>query len=375
MHLRLSSVLTSLSLCTTLATSPATAQVGFTQLQLAGMPVTLVYPTDAKAAPLTIGAFEIEVAVGAPPAAPPAGRWPLVVTSHGTAGSPLPDHGLAAALARGGFVVAQPLHAGDNFRDASKAGPESWITRPAEVRRLIDALAAHPQWGERIATERVAVHGTSAGGVTALSLAGAQWRTLALLEHCNAHLEADIGFCFNGTPDAAAQARRRASFERARGVPERFLPAEVTAWQGGQSPASDTAAGFDPRPDPRIASVSLSVPVAAIFSAASLARVQIPVGLIAARSDRMLVPQFHSDHVRQHCKSCTVLADLPRAAHFDVMHPWPAAVAAEVTRLQTRGVETDPAFDARLRDEAYARVVQFHRRHLGLWGPVGMAAR
>ena len=40
-----------------------------------------------------------------------------------------------------GFVVAVPLHRGDNFGDMSEIGPPSWRRRPAEVSRAIDALA------------------------------------------------------------------------------------------------------------------------------------------------------------------------------------------------------------------------------------------
>lgn len=347
--------------------APAAAQVGYTQTTLAGLPVTLVYPTAEKARRHAFGAFEIEVAVDAPVAPAASGRRRLVVTSHGTAGSPLPDHGIAAALARAGFVVAQPLHAGDNFRDASKAGPEAWQTRPGEVTRLVDALAAHPQWGPLLQLDRVGVHGTSAGGATVLALAGAQWNTLALVRHCQAHLEEDIGFCFNGAGDDAARERRRASFERARGVPEVFLPADLKAWRGGRSPqtaAADAGTPFDARPDARIASVTAAVPVGAIFSAASLARVRVPVGIVAARDDDMLLPRFHSDLVLRHCRACVSLADLEGATHFDVMHPWPAEVNEAVRAQQTRGVRTNPAFDRRLREEAYARVAAFHRRHL-----------
>ncbi len=364
-----------------LTATSALAQVGFTQMEFNGLPVTLVYPTRAKASKLAIGAFEIEVAVDAPLAPSAAGRRHLIVTSHGTAGSALPDHGVAAALARAGFVVAQPMHAGDNWRDGSKAGPEAWRTRPAEVLRVIDALAADPRWGAQLHFDRVGVHGTSAGGSTGLSLAGAQWSVLTMLQHCGTNIEADLGFCFTGAPDAAEQAKRRATFERVRDVPAAYLPAEITAWHGGRSPAMPAtgsartvgspagspspAPAFDARPDARIASVSLAVPVAAIFSAESLARVQVPVGLVAAQADEWLAPHFHSGHVLRHCTSCTLLADLPGATHFDVMQPWPAAAGAEVARRQMWGATTNPAFDTRLRDEAYARVVKFHLQHLG----------
>lgn len=347
------------------AQTQAQTLVGYTQLELAGVPVTMVYPTATPSKHQAFGPFELDVAVDATPLpAERGGRRRLVVTSHGTAGSPLPDHGIAAALARAGFVVAQPLHAGDNFRDAAKAGPDSWVTRPAEVSKVIDALASHPRWGALLQLDKVGVHGTSAGGATALSLAGAQWSTLALVRHCGAQLEKDVGFCFNGAPDEATQARRRASFERARGVPDTFLPAELKLPRGGRSPGPQIDASFDARPDPRVGSVTVSVPVGAIFSPESLARVRVPVGVVVARDDDMLLPEFHALHVLRHCTACTLLADLPGATHFDVMHPWPAATQEAVRAQQVRGVRTSAGFDARLRDSAYDRIVQFHRKQL-----------
>ncbi len=187
------------------AASAATAQVGLARVDLGGVPVTLVYPTAAAASRQAYGPFELDVAADAEPLP---GVRRLVVISHGTGGSPLPDHALAAALVRAGFVVAQPLHAGDNHQDASR-GPESWVTRPQEVSRVIDALAAHPAWSGRLKLDRVGVHGHSAGGLTALTLAGARWRTLNLVRHCQQHLEDDLGFCLNGAADPAVQARRR----------------------------------------------------------------------------------------------------------------------------------------------------------------------
>lgn len=142
---------------------------------------------------MTLGLFELEVA---PDAVPRPGRHRLIVMSHGTGGSPLSDHAMAATLARAGFVVAQPLHRGDNHQDARDAGPASWTRRPTEASRAIDLLASHPAWQQRVLTDRVGVHGMSAGGTTALQLAGAQWSVLSLVRHCPAHGDEDFGFCF-----------------------------------------------------------------------------------------------------------------------------------------------------------------------------------
>jgi pimeloyl-ACP methyl ester carboxylesterase len=121
---------------------------------------------------------------------------------------------------------------------------------------------------------------------------------------------------------------------------------------------------LDPRPDARIAAVSMAVPVAAIFSPESLARIRIPAGVVGAQRNEVLVPRFHSARVLELCKTCTRLADLPGAGHFDVLWPWPERVAREVAAEQARGGLPVHGFDAGLREAAQATIVAFHRQHL-----------
>lgn len=338
---------------------PASAQVGLVRTELAGVPVHLVYPTAQATQRLVWGPFELDAALDATPLE---GRRRLVVMSHGTGGSPLVDHDLAATLARAGFVVAQPMHAGDNFQDHSRAGPEAFATRPGEASRLIDALAAHPQWQGRLQLDRVGVHGMSAGGVTALSLAGAQWSTWQLVQHCLAQGEADLGFCYNGLADPQAQAKRRSGYESARGVPAAQMPEAVTQLRGGRTPDATAA---DQRPDPRVAAVTVAVPVAAIFTADSLARIQVPVGVVSAPRDTMLLPRFHSDHVLAHCRSCQPLATLAGGGHFDVLAPWPDSMAQAVGRQHPRGGFTEPGFNRAERSAAFAAIAAFYVQQLG----------
>ena len=305
-----------------------------------------------------MGAFTIQVALNA---APLDQRQRLVVISHGTGGSAIADHALADKLARAGFVVAQPQHEGDNFRDQRLAGPESFERRPHEVLQVIDALAKDTLWSPRLALDKVGVHGMSAGGVTGIALAGGQWRLLNLVRHCNDNAPTDESFCFQGAKDGAARAERQARYDRARNVPELFLPSELKTLHGGRTPSAGQP---DPRPDPRVAAVTLAVPLAVIFSPESLARIRIPVGVVSAQRDEVLVPRFHSDHLLRHCKRCTRLADLPGAGHFDLLWPWPESVAREVGAQQVRGGLPVPGFDARLREAAHDRIVAFHRQHL-----------
>ena len=142
--------------------TPAAAQVGMTRILVGELSVTLVYPTALAVTPRQIGPFPIAVALDSPPAPRidgGAGRRSLIVLSHGTGGSPLADHQLAATLARAGFVVAQPLHRGDNHLDSSRAGPDALQSRPREIIQTLDGLAAHPQWGPLLFLDRVGVHG------------------------------------------------------------------------------------------------------------------------------------------------------------------------------------------------------------------------
>ena len=338
--------------------SAAGAQVGMRAFQAQGIPVTMVYPTSKTATPQTLGAFTIAVA---PKAAPNGGRHRLIVISHGSGGSALADHALAAKLANAGFVVAQPLHEGDNSGDQRLSGPASFDRRPGEITQVIDALAQDPLWSGRLALDKVGVHGMSAGGVTGIALAGGQWRLLNLVRHCNAHPQEDEGFCFQGAANGQARAEREARFASARGVPDFLLPADLKALHGGRTP--DTAQD-DPRPDPRVTAVSLVVPVAAIFGPESLARIRIPVGVVSAERDEVLVPRLHSDHLLRHCAACTRLADLPGAGHFDVLWPWPNPVAQRVAAEQVRGGLPVPGFDGRWREAAHDRIVSFHRQHL-----------
>jgi len=104
----------------------------------------------------------------------PEGRYPLIVLSHGSAGSYLSHHDTAAALADAGFVVAAINHVGDNAQDKSRQGYLSiFSTRPREMRRLIDYMTGTWPDKARIDPEKIGFFGFSRGGYTGLVLAGA----------------------------------------------------------------------------------------------------------------------------------------------------------------------------------------------------------
>ncbi len=330
-------------------TSMAWAQIGMREINTDGLPITLVYPTDEKVVRLERGPFQIDVAMNAKAKL---GNRRLIVMSHGTAGSALSDHSLASALAKSGYIVAQPLHTGDNFKDASKAGPESFKTRPLEITKTINFLAADPQFGALFDTSKIGVQGMSAGGATALTVAGAQWNMLTMIQHCGKNLDEDLGFCLSGLGNnKIAQADRRAQYQAGAAAPEAYLPAELKVLYGGAN-------------DPRIQAVTVSVPVAAIFTAESLSKIKIPLGVLAASNDEWLLPKFHSEYVLAQCKSCVSLGTLPNAGHMDLLAPWPASVATSVGEKAMRGGMPNPKFDSKDRIAGFERIVAFFNLHL-----------
>ena len=182
-------------LCAVVLAAPsAEASVGL--LELPGNDgdgvVTIFYPSTDEAKPVKRGPFTFQLAVQG---APVRGNGRLVVISHGSGGSPWLHANLAQTLAGDGFVVAVPEHRGDNYKDHSTPGPESWKQRPAEVSRTIDAVGQEARLRPLLSLDRVGMYGMSAGGHTALTLAGGRWSPAGFRRHCEAHISEDFPAC------------------------------------------------------------------------------------------------------------------------------------------------------------------------------------
>ena len=121
------------------ATLLAAPGAGFRALRVADpvgggtMPGYVFYPSDQAGKETRVGPYDVAATLDAPPRS---GPKPLVVLSHGNAGSDLGHHDLAAFLAAHGFVVATLEHPRDNFHDTSGVGGAAVLVgRPIQVQR------------------------------------------------------------------------------------------------------------------------------------------------------------------------------------------------------------------------------------------------
>lgn len=304
-------------------------------------PVTIFYPT--KAASQVVRRARMEL-LASPDAPPQAGNGRLIVISHGSGSSPWVHADLARALVDAGFVVAFPEHKGDNYKHNDTPGPDSWKLRPAEVSRAIDAISIDPRFAPLLDLKRVGMYGMSAGGHTALTLAGGQWSPGNFKRHCESHIEEDFYTCVG-----LAVRQTGGIFD---GLKRSIALAII-----GHRYSDDTP---QQHKDPRIVAIVAGVPAAADFEMASLTHPRVPLGLITAGKDAWLIPKFHSDRVLAACRTCDHIADLPQAGHGALLSPLPPELGGLLKDL----ISDPREFDRQILPEIDLRIIQFFTRHI-----------
>lgn len=286
----------------------------------------VVYPARAQGPPSQLGLFTIEATAGA---APSDGSFPLIVVSHGTGGSLLTHHDSMTALARAGFVVASVEHPRDNFRDDSGFGTDlQLIGRAHHIVALINGVLAHAKIGGMIDRSRIGMAGHSAGGYTALLVAGAV-PNFALMEDYRKAVPFDF---YRSRADAVPNFRRQP--------------------------------GLDVVADPRVRAIFLMAPALGyVFDRNGLLKVEVPVKLYRSDADELLPHPWTVERIATMLPRQPEYVVLGGAGHFVFLAPCSPAFAARVPVICTDQPGIDRvAFHRRLNNE----MIDFFRRTLAV---------
>ncbi|GAB7534836.1 alpha/beta hydrolase family protein [Burkholderia sp. 3C] len=289
--------------------APAAFNAGVSRLTVgdgaAPFDTVVFYPTHEREVPWQAGPFTIEATRNASPV--PDDHFPVVVISHGRDGGPFSHRELATALARAGFIVVLPTHVGDASgypRAPSQA--RILMSRPQQAEAALDAVLADPRFSAHADIGRIGMIGYSAGGYTALILAGAKPNFAYASAYCANH--DDPGSCprpatGNGAHDIQGKA---------------VVSADLAAWQ--------------PPVDRRLKALVLMDPLAMMFDASGFSAVRVPTMLYRPQDDKYLGSARNA---------LAVVAGLPTPPavhivpgnHFVFIDPCPAAVASSVALI------------------------------------------
>ena len=240
------------------------------------------YPSSDPQGVTSLGSYTVQVTEEAKIAA---GHFPMLMLSHGNTGTPLALHDLATSLARKGFVVVAVLHPGDNYKDHSRLGTLSNLYgRPMQISAAITATLADPRLSAYVRGDQVGVIGYSAGGETALILAGAQPDLERLRSYCQ----------------------------------ERPDDRDACTTQGELIADRDDLV---PIADPRVGALLLMAPLSLMFGRQTLADVHVPVLLYSGDKDQLVDPDKNADALARKLPVEPEFKVLAGAGHFVFMAP------------------------------------------------------
>ena len=284
------------------------------------------YPTDVRPWP-TLSGFA--VATVASDGAVVGRGLPLVVISHGNGGGPVGHVDTALALADAGYVVAAPMHGGDNYVDQSAVGSAAFFSgRTRQLRATVDHMLKHWPERARIDPDRIGAFGFSMGGFTVLTAIGAKPDLGLVPAHCS------------GSPDFACEVLRRAK--------------SPLMTVGASAMDNDFVA------DPRIKAAVVAAPGFGFALLPTMGGdVRIPVQLWNAENDDSVPYASNAGLVRAALGPDVEFHSVAGAGHFSFLVP------CNVLARQLPLCAEEGHFDRAVFHETMnARVVQFFQQHL-----------
>ncbi|QIQ70091.1 hypothetical protein ALQ71_00099 [Pseudomonas coronafaciens pv. striafaciens] len=240
------------------------------------------YPSTGSEQTSILQGYRVDASEDAPIAM---GRFPLLLLSHGNTGTPLALHDLATSLARQGFVVVAVVHPGDNDRDHSRLGSLSNLYgRPLQISEAISTALLDPMLAPYLNARQVGVIGYSAGGETALILAGAQPDLQRLRRYCL----------------------------------ERPLDRDACKTQGELVADRDD---LHAQADTRVGALMLMAPLTLMFGRHTLGDVHVPVLMYAGDDDQLLALDRNAEALARKLPQAPEYKLLAGAGHFVFMAP------------------------------------------------------
>ncbi|QWP77074.1 alpha/beta hydrolase [Lysobacter sp. K5869] len=223
-------------------------------------------------------------------------KRPVILLSHGFGGSARMMGWFAAPLAQAGYVVIGVDHPGNNGADRMTVpGAILWWERAEDLKRALDTVTADPQFGPHIDASRVGASGFSAGGFTALALAGARFDRQRLLGFCHAH--PDDGVCRPQLEFAITEDDMRKALQRP----------EVAALEAG--------AGAD-HSLPAVKAVFAMAPaLVQAFTPESLQRIDVPVRIVSGEADTVAALDSNARIAAEAIPGAHLTA-LPEVGHY-----------------------------------------------------------
>ena len=273
------------------------------------------YPTEGGGRAVTVGGNGVFYGTEAGRNAPKSeGQFPLILISHGSGGNAGQFGWIAQVLAEAGYVVILPNHPGTTTGNASGEAAMRLWERPEDLSAIIDAIEADREAFSFIDTSRIASLGFSAGGYTAMALAGVRLSP----ERLNAFCDQDTGLS-----DCAF-------FE--------IMGIDLHSIDFGPA-AQDLR-------DPRVtASVAIDPGTAPAMVEASFAEISVPVQIISLGAP---------GEIPLGVNACKAAAAIPNAEHVHIEGAWHFSFLAQCKAKGARILENEGELD-RLCDEVSDR--------------------
>ncbi|OXT02717.1 hypothetical protein B7H23_07495 [Notoacmeibacter marinus] len=260
------------------------------------------------------------------------GKMPLVLFSHGSGGNMDTVSWLSSKLAGNGAMVLAVNHPGSTSGDSSPRRSVRLDERAADLSAALDAFLADPAFAAHVDRDRIVAVGFSLGGATALNLAGLRFSTNPETAYCR---------------DADAM-REDCIFFNNGGVDFRTLPAGFSAHMR----------------DGRIAgAVAIDPAFTEMADAASIAAIDVPIGLINLGDEHRLPPvdvgPEGSDLARK--LPDVTYSSIAPASHFTFLAPCKENASRMLAEEEDEPICDDPAGTDRraVHDRIAERIAQF----------------